>query len=692
MTAQPELKLSYSHNVIEHLGLKLYQNRPTNVLAELISNSWDADATNVWVDINDEHLAVFDDGCGMSRKTLLENYLVIGKQKRTIKNLTEKTQKNRSLMGRKGIGKLAPFGIAKKLSLITISKETSKCYWIEINLSGLLTKSATGNFNDSSYIPDVICDGLVINDIPLDEDKHGYVSKFLKKIEGGGTLIIMDELSLKRKISKKSLMESIGQRFTVTLLRPDFSVYVDNEKVTEELALPNFAYRFPESGYQTDTVSFNGVDREVKYWVGFVQQAEWSQDQAGVGVYAHGKIAQDRPFVFGAKGVEISTRYMYGVIEADWLDELSEDVVSTDRTSINWNNDATEPMYEWGQELVIKWIRDYRKKQKLDNEGRIIKKLKTLPDIPQVTSTERTILKDMVCSMSPKIYKDEQLQNEVIEKLTSAWTHRPTRKIINSLWDKVQTLQGSDNHFVEVLNDINEYLVPESLSLSVTVSQKIYALTKLNELSTNGTENQLQALLERFPWILGSDKGKVYSNISIKEMAKQAAIEGLLPAHGNTAKELKAMQPDSGTRPDFAFFSNDDKSTIIIVELKSPLIPLTYDHLMQLSTYFYWLKGIHPDASITGYLVGKNPGGAIKCDDPNFHILTWHDICVQSRKDYLELLSSMLNGIGEDCDDSRIQDVIDFGGESARELLARMANSDHPLGDFFERLDNKLDS
>ncbi|MDN3431466.1 MULTISPECIES: ATP-binding protein [unclassified Pseudoalteromonas] len=692
MSLEPELKLSYSHNIIEHLGLKLYQNRPTNVLAELLSNSWDADAENVWVDINQEHLAVFDDGSGMSRKTLVENYLVIGKQKRTTGNLDEKTGKNRSLMGRKGIGKLAPFGIAKKLSLLTVCKENSKCYWMEINLSGLLSQSGAKNIENSSYKPDVICDGVSIDKVPKNKDPHGYVSKFLGKIKTGGTLIIMDDLSLKRKISKKSLMESIGQRFTVTLLRDDFSVYVDDDKVTESLALPTFAYRFPEKGYQSETISFNGEDRVVRYWVGFVKQAEWSQDQAGVGVYAHGKIAQDRPFVFGAKGVEISTRYMYGVIEADWLDELDEDVVSTDRTSINWNNDATEPMYEWGQELVIKWIREFRKKQKEDNEVNILNKFKTLPDIPQVTSTERTILKDMVCKMSPKIYKDEQLQNEVIGQLTSAWTHRPTRKIINSLWDKVNTLQGSDNHFVEMLNDINEYLVPESLSLSVTVSQKIYALTKLNELSTNGTENQLQALLERFPWILGSDKGKVYANISIKEMAKQAALEGLLPAHGNTEKELKAMQPNSGTRPDFAFFSNDDKSTIIIVELKSPLIPLTYDHLMQLKTYYYWLKGIHPNAKITGYLVGKNTGGAIQCGDPDFHILTWHDICLQSRKDYLELLSSMLNGVGEDCDDSRIQDVIDFGGEPTRELLKRMASSDHPLGDFFDRLDNRLDS
>src|SRR5678816_2014741 len=65
------LVLTYSHNIVEHLGLKLYQNKPTNVIAELISNSWDADATEARVNIATESdprwIAVHDNGHGMTR-------------------------------------------------------------------------------------------------------------------------------------------------------------------------------------------------------------------------------------------------------------------------------------------------------------------------------------------------------------------------------------------------------------------------------------------------------------------------------------------------------------------------------------------------------------------------------------------------------------------------------------------------
>ena len=66
-----ELLLRYSHNIVEHLGLKLYQNKPTRVIAELVSNSWDADASAVSVNMSMNEVGrwvgVLDNGQGMTR-------------------------------------------------------------------------------------------------------------------------------------------------------------------------------------------------------------------------------------------------------------------------------------------------------------------------------------------------------------------------------------------------------------------------------------------------------------------------------------------------------------------------------------------------------------------------------------------------------------------------------------------------
>ncbi|WP_193752254.1 ATP-binding protein, partial [Pantoea dispersa] len=224
MSDMEKLKLRYSHNIIEHLGLKLYQNKPTNVIAELISNSWDADAQNVWIEIAQDKVSITDDGCGMSYTELMNDYLIIGKKKRSKDNITEKTARQRNMMGRKGIGKLAPFGIAKKLTLITISKEEKLYNWIQLDLSKMLSEENDDSPNDSIiYEPTILADNIPIEKIDTD-------------LKESGTAIILEDLSLKKIISSERLKESVGQRFTVTLLSDDFNVYINETKVSEKEA------------------------------------------------------------------------------------------------------------------------------------------------------------------------------------------------------------------------------------------------------------------------------------------------------------------------------------------------------------------------------------------------------------------------------------------------------------------------
>ena len=58
-TEYPSMKIS--HNIVEHLGLKLYQNKPTNVIAELVSNSWDANANRLNINITERKSEQKDD-------------------------------------------------------------------------------------------------------------------------------------------------------------------------------------------------------------------------------------------------------------------------------------------------------------------------------------------------------------------------------------------------------------------------------------------------------------------------------------------------------------------------------------------------------------------------------------------------------------------------------------------------------
>ncbi len=168
--ADENLVLRFSHNVIEHLGLKLYQNKPTNVLAELASNSWDAEASKVWIHLRTAGVSeptsiiVADDGVGMDDSTLKNSYLLVGKKKRSSSSPAEKSVSGlRYLMGRKGIGKLAPFGVAKQLDLITVVKGTAT--WLRFNYDKML-ESEDKPTSFSEYKPEVIVRKVNLTELP----------------------------------------------------------------------------------------------------------------------------------------------------------------------------------------------------------------------------------------------------------------------------------------------------------------------------------------------------------------------------------------------------------------------------------------------------------------------------------------------------------------------------------------------
>ena len=108
------------------------------VIAELVSNGYDADATEVMIEAPmGEYLAsksggvvtdkgreirVIDNGIGMTPDEVVAFYLKVGaerrKENRRGRGDTSPIYK-RKVMGRKGVGKLAPFGVCEVIEVIT---------------------------------------------------------------------------------------------------------------------------------------------------------------------------------------------------------------------------------------------------------------------------------------------------------------------------------------------------------------------------------------------------------------------------------------------------------------------------------------------------------------------------------------------------------------------------------------------
>src|SRR5690625_429490 len=124
MAEDKELLMSFDPHTIEHLGVKMYSNLP-NALAELIANAYDADAESVFINLYDngdeKRIQVIDDGAGMSFEDLNEKFLRIGRKRREEDDRYSPSGK-RKVTGRKGLGKLAFFGLSETIDIETSAK------------------------------------------------------------------------------------------------------------------------------------------------------------------------------------------------------------------------------------------------------------------------------------------------------------------------------------------------------------------------------------------------------------------------------------------------------------------------------------------------------------------------------------------------------------------------------------------
>lgn len=204
-----------SLSILNHLGRNLYRSFVT-VLGEAISNSWDADAKNVWIYIDREKniLLVKDDGEGMNGADFQNKFLKIGYSKRK-EDITE-SPNGRPYIGRKGIGKLALLSCAKKITVISRKDEKEEY---------------TGGVINNVDLDDAIKEDLVPSDYELDMPDKGDFEEYLQDHKKG-TLVYFEDLHEGIKNREDYLKKIIALYFRFSLIDKEFNIYLNNELIT----------------------------------------------------------------------------------------------------------------------------------------------------------------------------------------------------------------------------------------------------------------------------------------------------------------------------------------------------------------------------------------------------------------------------------------------------------------------------
>lgn len=345
MADRRKLEMTISLNALEHLGMNLYSNMPS-VLSEIVANAWDADATEVRIhlDKNAGTVTIADDGTGMDRDAVIDRFLNVGFKKRTPLGLL--TDKGRSPMGRKGIGKLSIFSIARIFKVHTVRNGERTMFRMDRKVIRERIKSDA----KEPYAPEELSDW---------PDNHPV-----------GTRIVLSELSRNLTgMTDAGLRRRVARRFSIIGPKNDFRVFVNDREITPE---DRGYQRFLEYvwTYGDGTASLTGAgnldkppfdrtadvssalsetDITLTGWIGTVAHSGQLKDEEGdnlnrIAIFMRGKLAQEDILGdFGQK--EIYADYVIGEIHCDALDaDEDRDIATSSRQALKEDDERFQAL------------------------------------------------------------------------------------------------------------------------------------------------------------------------------------------------------------------------------------------------------------------------------------------------------------------------------------------------------------
>jgi hypothetical protein len=585
-TPPEDYYLRISRLTIDKLGVKLY-DKVSAAVAEVIANGYDADATDVHVEVplgtelakkdpatgkpidNNYEIVVRDNGHGMTPAEAMEFYLRVGRDRRAHMDQGGRSRDlNRPVMGRKGIGKLAPFGI---------------CQRIEVISSGGAEIEGKG-FETTHFFLDF--DKIVADSDELVKLDRGNEDRTFKPTTG--TTVRLTSFLPKRVPDSETLHRQIATRFALTSEK--FTIYLKDTRQAPPVDTTVENFQIPVNETTRIDVAHEPVIVEeeslpVTGWLASAKEAYKNEELAGVRIYARGKIvATTRDFEqpAGYTGEYTMRSYLVGEVHADWLDDDDgEDLIRTDRQSILWDSDRGKALQSWGATL-IKRIGAASKGPRRETKSALFMQLAKI----EARATERygdaevvKVAVELARQIGAFAAEDELADPDYVDGLAEiVLTVAPHQALVAAFQ---QISRQEDASIEDLIVLFGKTRVAEMASYGQIAAERVQSIRELEDTikKPGVVEGDLQQVIASAPWLIRPDWSVITQNQGLKAFRSQF-IQFWKKKHG---ADIDVAISYEKKRPDFTAIHHGRK--LHIVEIKCPSHQFGRDDYLRLQNY-----------------------------------------------------------------------------------------------------------
>lgn len=627
--------MSISRMTVDKLGVKLY-DKVSAVIAEIIANSYDADATEVKViapmdkylatridgRVADEGYSIIieDNGIGMHPDNVNGFYLTVGAERR-IDPARGNTSRifSRKVMGRKGIGKLAPFGICGKIEVISAGGKTN----VDND-----DKSNQKQYEIANFILER--NGILQQTVDTYPPSIGTLDG--KFSDNAGTKIILTDFDRRRVPSMDQFERELSHRFGISTR--DWKItLIDSTKTPTD---PNHAREvgtFSIPTMDNTTLKFEGPSDTsttcdlslyrvigpngqsmpgltagfkdddgnsygITGWVAYSREPYKDDLMAGVRIYCRGKIAAQTSIFdhkAGFTGEHSVRSYLVGELHADWLD-ITEDLISTDRRDILWSHDIGQKFQQWGQRIIQeigKLSRDPMKKRVWDvfqERGKVDERIeKIFPRDEHKDIRENAF--EIIERIGSRIRQDELDEQDTVDSYVELGIMLAPHVTLDRKLKEATKAHVTPLDFISAL--LKTARVAELSSYGRVAEDRIKVIEKLEQLTGEQSteEADFQNLIKEAPWLINPQWSPLAANQSFATL--KHAFEKYYKER--TGKEITLNDfTNPSKRPDFVLANEGNR--LELVEIKKQGHALTNDEMDRIINYVSIMKDFlnHP--------------------------------------------------------------------------------------------------
>lgn len=388
---------------------------------------------------------------------------------------------------------------------------------------------------------------------------------------------------------------------------------------------------------------------EVRWRIRFTKEPIASEELRGIAVFCGVKLAQ-APFYFGLSGGlsgQHGQQYIVGSINADFLDRLDTDLITTERQRINWQHEDAEQLLKWGQERIKSLLRLWKARRAESRVRQINTKMYRYSDrLDQLPTHERRVIKRALSKITTIETLSDNQFGELSDGVLTAWEGGRLMELINDIGD-VSTMDEA-----ALLRLLVETQVLNALHVAEAVKAKLGVIEGLRErIKQRDLENAVRNFIAENPWLLSPEWDTFKKEISLNRLLNEIAGKAGLNKDKSWRKRVDLVMA-AGRQ-------------LLIVEFMRPGLKVNRDHLNRYGQYVDMIReAIQAETesvydAVSGLLVADSIGsdGAIvrelkRLAKDGMQTTTWDGLLGRAEKQWEEFLDIL---VARSPDDKRLR-------------------------------------